>query len=259
MNYLEKWSLTNPAEIATTKTAKVYTVDRGDKTLVLKVLTELGKVTEGKSASALKYFAGKGSVKVFEYDEGALLMEYLEGKKLKDIDEGAANTHFLNILKKLHQIHPPKGFEFDSMERRYRSLLERGEKESFFKKGAQLAEKLVMKQSVKVLLHGDLHHTNIINSKKRGWLAIDPQPLIGDPLFDLGNFFYNPDDKQHVTEDTNSIRKRLKVFSKGLEVDEEIILHFAIAHGYLSSSWQLDIKENPKRRLKILEKLERLA
>lgn len=259
MNYFKKWSLNNPTQITSTKSAKVFKVQRDDESLVLKVYTELGKKAEGRGALALRIFNSKASVSVIEYDEGAVLMEFIEGEFLKEQEEEKRNDIFLEVFKSLHKDQGSHKAEFDSMERRYRSLLERGSREAFFKEGSLLAEKLLMKQSVNNLLHGDLHHKNILYSKRRGWLAIDPQPLMGDPLFDLGNFFYNPDDEPKLTEDPNSIRKRLHTFSEGLEVEPIEILEFAIVHGYLSSSWQLDEGQDPARRLRILEKLKRLS
>lgn len=41
------------------------------------------------------------------------------------------------------------------------------------------------------LVHGDLHHHNILRSE-RGWLAIDPKPMLGEPEFDVPAFLWNP-------------------------------------------------------------------
>ena len=35
------------------------------------------------------------------------------------------------------------------------------------------------------LLHWDLHYDNILAGDREPWLAIDPEPLAGDPGFDL--------------------------------------------------------------------------
>jgi streptomycin 6-kinase len=37
-----------------------------------------------------------------------------------------------------------------------------------------------------VLLHQDVHHDNILDAGERGWLAIDPKPLVGERAFDAG-------------------------------------------------------------------------
>ena len=42
-----------------------------------------------------------------------------------------------------------------------------------------------------VLVHGDFHHHNILASA-RGHLAIDPQPILGEPEYDVVPFLWNP-------------------------------------------------------------------
>ena len=44
----------------------------------------------------------------------------------------------------------------------------------------------------RVLLHGDLHHDNILRSGREGWLAIGPFGVFGDPGFEAGALLYNP-------------------------------------------------------------------
>jgi streptomycin 6-kinase len=41
------------------------------------------------------------------------------------------------------------------------------------------------------LVHGDLHHHNILR-RGTGWAAIDPQPAIGEPEYDVATFLWNP-------------------------------------------------------------------
>jgi streptomycin 6-kinase len=47
------------------------------------------------------------------------------------------------------------------------------------------------------LLHGDLHHENILKSSNGAWKVIDPQGVIGPPLFECGRFIEN-----HVIDDS---------------------------------------------------------
>jgi aminoglycoside/hydroxyurea antibiotic resistance kinase len=42
------------------------------------------------------------------------------------------------------------------------------------------------------VLHGDLHHGNVLDFGLRGWLAIDPKGLLGERGFDFANIFTNP-------------------------------------------------------------------
>ena len=41
------------------------------------------------------------------------------------------------------------------------------------------------------LVHGDFHHHNVLRSA-RGWLAIDPKPMLGEPEYDVPSFLWNP-------------------------------------------------------------------
>jgi hypothetical protein len=43
-----------------------------------------------------------------------------------------------------------------------------------------------------VVLHGDMHHENILKFSSRGWLAIDPKGLVGERGFDYANIFCKP-------------------------------------------------------------------
>ena len=42
------------------------------------------------------------------------------------------------------------------------------------------------------MLHGDIHHDNVLDFGERGWLAIDPKRLYGERGFDYANIFCNP-------------------------------------------------------------------
>jgi streptomycin 6-kinase len=54
-----------------------------------------------------------------------------------------------------------------------------------------LSGALLTENKDEVLLHGDLHHYNILDSA-RGWLAIDPKGLIGPRGYEVGPLLINP-------------------------------------------------------------------
>ena len=39
---------------------------------------------------------------------------------------------------------------------------------------------------IPLLLHGDLHPGNLLWASQRGWVAIDPQPVVGDAAYEAG-------------------------------------------------------------------------
>ena len=76
------------------------------------------------------------------------------------------------------------------------------------------------------LVHGDLHHHNILRST-RGPVAIDPKPMLGEPEFDVPSFLWNPLPyvmRLDVTE------RRLAAFA-AVGLDEERMRKWAVIRG----------------------------
>ena len=89
-----------------------------------------------------------------------------------------------------------------------------------------------------VPLHGDLHHDNIISSD-RGWLAIDPKGLLGDPAYETANVFINPERADKIASDPKRIAARADILSQRLGYNRKRILGWAAAHAALSACWDL--------------------
>ena len=53
---------------------------------------------------------------------------------------------------------------------------------SEFQKAVTILNHLLKTKTEEYLLHGDIHHENILQNNKDSWLFIDPQPVIGEPL-----------------------------------------------------------------------------
>src|SRR6266567_6137524 len=39
-----------------------------------------------------------------------------------------------------------------------------------------------------VLVHGDLHHDNVLSSARAGWLAIDPKGVAAEPAYETSRY-----------------------------------------------------------------------
>lgn len=257
--YLSAWNLSSPLELAQTATSQIYQVKQGNSLAVLKLLTELGKRYESSSAQVLKVFNGQGAVQVLRSDDSALLLEQVDREKLSSLvyqGRDAEAAHIIcDVLKKIHSYQGPCPTVHD-LKTQFRSLFQRGRKEnsqSLFYKAAKVAEDLVVTETNKKLLHGDIHHTNILKSSTRGWLAIDPQSFFGEATYDVSNSFFNPDDRPEIVETKERLETLAQIFSERLQVNKKRVLQFAFAHGALSSSWQLDEGKRDDRRRRITE------
>jgi streptomycin 6-kinase len=68
-----------------------------------------------------------------------------------------------------------------------------------------------------VVLHGDIHHGNILDAGQRGWLAIDPKGLIAERGFDFANMFCNPDLKTAVAP--RRLARQASVVAEAADLD----------------------------------------
>lgn len=78
-------------------------------------------------------------------------------------------------------------------------------------KALNLYDELVRTYSKTMLLHGDIHHYNII-SDGDGYRLIDPKGVIGDPVFDCSRFIiqeFDDDLKKHKYADIKSFTRKL--------------------------------------------------
>ena len=104
----------------------------------------------------------------------------------------------------------------------------------------RLAEDIVFARMAEeyepVLLHGDLHHFNILSSV-RGWLAIDPKGMIGPAGYDVGAFLMNPGRR---ADTRRIILNRVAVLSEHLGFDSQTIRDWGVVHAVLSACWSLE-------------------
>ena len=60
------------------------------------------------------------------------------------------------------------------------------------RKAESLFAGLLASMDAPVVLHGDLHHFNILSAQRQPWLAIDPKVVPGEPAYETGAFIRNP-------------------------------------------------------------------
>lgn len=262
--YIGLWGLSCAELIVSTKSSTLYKVRYDDHHAVLKVFTALGKQFESQSMRFLHGAQGRGSIKILQSSADALLLEHASSAKLSDLVKAGENKEATHIIcDTLDQLHSEtnRWNGLANLEEHFKSLFERAKHHGagpVFKRAAAIATELITSEQNKFVLHGDVHHTNILKSADRGWLAIDPQPLFGERTYDVANTFFNPDDCPEIVESADRMLEMAEIYSQRLKVDRMRILKFAYAHGGLSMSWQLDCHDNPARRMRITKILDKV-
>jgi streptomycin 6-kinase len=245
-HYLDTWNLSDPQLLAETVTSKVYTVTTDGTQVILKILNPL-ETEEQNGAIALRYFGGRGTVRLLCYDDGAHLLEYADGE---DLSAMARNGHddqataiIADVLNEFHSVNGSWPDELPTLNRWFRYLFRKADEDrnsglnTLYVRGANVAEKLLTEPVEVRVLHGDIHHENIRHRAQRGWLAFDPKGIIGERTYDVANTFCNPENALELVENEARILRTAEIFSHKLGITRDRILSFVFMYTCLSASW----------------------
>jgi streptomycin 6-kinase len=246
-----RWDLALEARYPTTPGSPgnfVAPATRADDTrCVLKVSPHIRETRS--EIAALTTFDGVGAARLLdaEPDLGALLLERIDpGSMLAALwaqDDDAATRVAVDLLRKLWR-PPESAAGLIALEpwcdayARNRDVLSHGAPgfpAELFNRADALRGELLASSDRPVVLHGDLHHFNILRSNRAGWLAIDPKGLVGDRCFDVCQFLVNP---EPVGVSVN--RRRLNIFCAELDLDPQRTRQWCLVHAVLNACWSFE-------------------
>lgn len=149
-----------------------------------------------QESTALKAFSGFGAVKVLRQTEGILLLEKARpGTSLKEYfptRDSASIQIVCRVIQKLHQAPLPLAGTFPKIDD-WLAVLENDWQIPiyFLEKARRFKDYLLKTAPASILLHGDLHHENILKTDD-GWAVIDPKGVMGEPIYEIAAFIRNP-------------------------------------------------------------------
>jgi len=96
-----------------------------------------------------------------------------------------------------------------------------------------------------VLLHGDLHHYNILAAEREPWLAIDPKGVSGEPAYEVGALIRNPMPDIYGWSDLERVlARRFDILAELLELDRQRLVAWSVAQQVLSAWWEYEDLRN---------------
>jgi streptomycin 6-kinase len=243
--YLRHWDLVPDGNPIVTPAARLLPVRRGGEPAMLKLSTE---EDERFGSVLMEWWDGDGAARVLARDATALLLERAMGPaSLAEMARTGQDDEACRILcivaKRLHAPRAKPLPELIPLARWFHELGPAAAKHGgILTRCAEAARTLLAEPREVGVLHGDLHHDNVLDFGARSWLAIDPKRLLGERGFDFANIFTNPDladPTRPVATEPGRFARRLKVVAEAAELERERLLRWILAWTGLSAAWFL--------------------
>jgi streptomycin 6-kinase len=223
-----RWGLTL-GEPYDARIAFVLRVERDDGTpTVLKV--NLVYEENEHEARALQFWPDDAALRVLEHDDeaGALLLERAApGTTLWELPEDDALPIAAHVLGRLFEAGDP-GPPFRRLEDEaphwIEKLATRPFEPALLDEALAALRELPATQGEPVLVSEDFHGGNVLLAE-RGWLAIDPKPIVAEPEFGVVSLV-----RDRPPVDAPTVGKRLDFLSAELGLDRERMRRWSLAH-----------------------------
>ncbi len=202
---------------------------------------------------ALRLYDGRGSARLLEAAPaaGAMLLERLRpGMLLSTLaDDEEATTIAAHVMRQLWRPAPvehafPTVAGWAAGLGRLRTMFDGGTgplPASLVDKAEQYFAELLADAAAPVLLHGDLHHYNILSAEREPWLAIDPKGLVGEAAYEVGAFLHNPTPGYlDVPQPGRKLARRVAILSEVLGFDRQRVAKWGVAVAVLSAWWSVE-------------------
>ena len=248
----QRWGLTMSPPFAHLSFNYVAPATRSDGTAVIvKVCTTSDEFPQ--QWEALRLFDGHGMVQLLEYDveDEVLVLECLQPGTLlsTEEDDEKATTIAANVMQQMWR--PVSGDHAFATVEKWGRGFER--LRTYYKGGSgpfplrllEVAERLFAELSASsaepVLLHGDLHHENILAAQRQPWLAIDPKGLVGEAVYETGALLRNKlTPVFQAAEPRRVMERRVAQLADELGFEKARIRGWGLAQAVLSVWWNIE-------------------
>lgn len=183
----------------------------------------------GPERAALAHWKGWGAVEVLDTGDDAMLLERLHPEmSLRSLPEAKALLEAAGTARRLW-VDPPVGHGFETVtERTARqadALRAAAADESLAPLvSAALAarDELCATSSESLLLHGAFRQGKVLVGDRAPWLAVGPEPLVGERAYDLARLVRDRvEDLVAADSGASSARRRVNKLADSLDLDRE--------------------------------------
>ncbi len=254
--WLDRWRLTADGDAFETKyKSRLLPVRFDGAAAILKI--SAGE-EERKGAHLMAWYDGRGAARVLAHEAEAILLERAPcHRSLADMSQRGEDDEASRIIcaaaAKLHAprtLPPPDTLV--PLPIWFRALAPAADRHGgVYVKSLEAAGVLLSEPRDIVVLHGDLHHDNILDGGERSWLAIDPKGLIGERDFEFANLFRNP--TADLALAPGRMQRQITIVSEEAGLDPTRLLRWILAYAGLGAAWSIESGHDPAAGVAIAE------
>ncbi|MGW2653969.1 aminoglycoside phosphotransferase family protein [Streptomyces sp. NPDC001478] len=248
---LDRWELRRDGGVGAGEAALVVPVRRRDGS---RAALRLQMPREETTAAliGLRAWNGDGIVRLLDHDpeSSAMLLERLDDSRtLASVeDDDAAMSTLAGLMARLHSVPAPEGLRglgdiardmLASVPGAVGALPDPEERRRLHGWASAVAE--LAGEPGHRMLHWDLHYGNVLAAAREPWLAVDPEPLVGDPGFDLWPALDTGWERLHATGDApRVVRRRFDLLTEALGLDRRRAAGWTLARLLQNTLWDIE-------------------
>jgi streptomycin 6-kinase len=253
--WLRRWRLEPDGEaFVTAFHSWLMPVRQGGAPAMLKIALNQ---EEREGAHLMTWWAGDGAARVLAHEREALLLERAMGEQslaamARSGQDDEASEILCHAVARLHVPRPKsRPTTLAPLPVWFRQLAPTAASHGgVLVKSTAAAATLLASPREEAVLHGDVHHDNVLDFGARGWLAIDPKGLFGERAYDYLCLFCNP---WPTAAEPGRLRRRLDVVSKAARLEPHRLLSWVLAFAGLSAAWTIGDRGDAAPALEIAE------
>ncbi|MGI5405708.1 aminoglycoside phosphotransferase family protein [Streptomyces chartreusis] len=248
---LDRWDLRRDGAPGSGEASLVLPVLRRDGTrAVLKFQMPREETTA--ALVGLRTWDGGGMVRLLDHDPGSasMLLERLDATRaLTSIeDDDVAMGILAELQSRLVRVPAPPGLRglgdiatemLEQVPRAVTILTDPADRRLLLDWASAVAE--LAGEPGDRMLHWDLHYDNVLAAEREPWLAIDPEPLAGDPGFDLWPALNSGWDEPAAKGDTlRVVRRRFDLLTSVLDLDRARATGWTLGRLLQNALWDVE-------------------
>ncbi|MFE0089575.1 aminoglycoside phosphotransferase family protein [Streptomyces sp. NPDC058991] len=178
--------------------------------------------------AALAHWNGFGAVRLLGGSGGALLLERLHPElSVRSLPEAKALLEAAGTVRRLW-VEPPSGHAFETVAertaRQVSALQERAAAapQALVDEALAAREELLAHSPESLLLHGNFRQSKVLAGDRTPWLAVGPEPLVGERAYDLARLARDRvEDLVAAAAGAAAARRRVNRLADSLDVDRD--------------------------------------